>query len=573
MKYLPIIGVTAALICYADLAVAKTPAEIESIAKAVTVEIRLLKAESIGSGIIIERQGDMYTLITNRHVVCGKTRNCTTPPSAETYTLKLGDRQQYKVSAKSVKILGSNLDLAIVQFQSNRAYPVAQVADPGSLKVGDRVYTSGYPLAPPGFSFNAGLAIAVVNKRLTEDRGGYTVIYNAETQPGMSGGGVFSEAGRLVAVHGQGERYRENTQLETVISSGINTIRAEVGSKIGYNRGIPVRWVVQGLADRGIRLGNRQPVNLGQTAASSADEHFIAGFNKLVEPGTDVLAGKRLAISEFSQAIRINPSYTIAYFMRAITYSQLQEERLALADFDRAITLDPKRASAYYNRGVLKADKLNDTQGALADYDRAIALDPKDANAYINRGNLKANKLNDHQGALADYDRAIALDPKDAAAYINRGVLKVDKLNDQQGALADYDRAIALDPKFAAAYNNRGNLKQDKLNDFQGALSDFDRAIALDPKYTTAYTNRGVLKADKLNDPQGALADYDRAIALDPKFANAYGGRGYLKYTKLGDKSGGIADMRQAAKLARTQGNSSYLQLALQALQSWGVGE
>jgi serine protease Do len=145
MRYLPIVGITVALICCADLAVAKTPAEIESIAKAVTVEIRLLKDESIGSGIIIERKGDTYTLITNRHVVCGKTRNCNTPPSAETYTVKLGDGQKYKVLAKSVKILGKDLDLAIVQFRSDRGYPVAQIDDPGSLKVGDKVFTSHCP--------------------------------------------------------------------------------------------------------------------------------------------------------------------------------------------------------------------------------------------------------------------------------------------------------------------------------------------------------------------------------------------------------------------------------------------
>jgi S1-C subfamily serine protease len=170
MKYLPIIGFTIAISCVGDLAVAKTPAEIKSIAKAVTVEISLLKDRSIGSGIIIERKGDTYTLVTNRHVVCGKTQNCTTPPSGETYTVKLGDGHKYKVSAKSVKLLGHNLDLAIVQFRSNRAYSVAQVADPGSLKVGDAVYTSGYPAEPPGFSFNLGSAMAVVNKRLTEDR-------------------------------------------------------------------------------------------------------------------------------------------------------------------------------------------------------------------------------------------------------------------------------------------------------------------------------------------------------------------------------------------------------------------
>jgi hypothetical protein len=33
---------------------------------------------------------------------------------------------------------------------------VAQIDDAGSLKVGDAVYTSGYPAETPGFSFNAG---------------------------------------------------------------------------------------------------------------------------------------------------------------------------------------------------------------------------------------------------------------------------------------------------------------------------------------------------------------------------------------------------------------------------------
>jgi Tfp pilus assembly protein PilF len=539
MKYLPIIGLTVALVSYADLAVAKTPAEIESISKAVTVEIRLLKDESIGSGIIIKRQGDLYTLITNRHVACGRKRECTTPPAAETYTLKLGDRQEYKVAAKSVKILSGNLDLAMIQFRSNRAYPVAQVAEPGSLKVGDKVFTSGYPATPPGFSFNTGSAIAVVDKRLTGDRGGYTVIYDAQTQPGMSGGGVFSQEGQLVAVHGQGERYKDNTQVGAVSSSsGASYPKNEVGSKIGYNRGIPVRWLVSGLAELGIRLGNRQPVNLGQTTANSADEHFITGLNRWVDPGADVVAGKRLAIGEFSQAIRINPRYAIAYFVRAYTYNQLREERRALADYDRAIVLNPQFADAYNHRGTLKQDKPND-----------------------------------HQGALADYDRAIVLNPKHALAYNNRGLLKQLKLNDHQGALADYDRAVALDSEYTLAYSNRGVLKQFKLNDPQGALADYDRAIALDSEYTLAYSNRGLLKQLKLNDPPGALADYDRAIALDSEYANAYGARGLLKYTKLGERSGGVVDMRQAAKLARVQGNSVVLQFALQALRSWGVGE
>jgi tetratricopeptide (TPR) repeat protein len=609
MKYLPIIGLTVALVCYADLAVAKTPAEIESSlqrrgyanAKAVTVEIRLLKDESIGSGIIIDRKGDLYTLITNRHVACGKKRECTNPPAAETYTLKLGDGHQYKVAAKSVKILGGNLDLAIIQFRSDRGYPVAQVTDPGSLKVGDRVFTSGYPATPPGFSFNDGNAIAVVDKRLTGDRGGYTVIYDAQTQPGMSGGGVFSEAGRLVAIHGQGERFRDNTQLAT---SGI--AKREVGSKIGYNRGIPVRWVVKSLAERGIRVGNRQPVDLGQTTASSADEHFITGFNKFVEPGIDIFAGKRLAISEFSQAIRIDPSYTSAYFLRAYTYEQLQEERQALTDYDRAIQLNPNYAIAYNNRGNLKYTKLNDDRGALADYNRAIQLNPNNAVAYYNRGALKQTKLNDPQGALADYDLAIQFNPNDAVAYYNRGSVKETKLNDTPGALTDYDRAIQLNPNFAIAYYNRGLLKKNKLNDGQGALADYDRAIQLNPNDAVAYYNRGNLKTE-MSDRQGALADYDRAVQLkpnyalaynnrgilktelndnqgaladlnwaiqfNPNYANAYTTRGLLKYYKLNDSQGALFDMNQSAKLFQQQGNTRKYQRAIDLLRLWGQSD
>jgi S1-C subfamily serine protease/Tfp pilus assembly protein PilF len=500
VKYLPIIGLIVAIVSCADLDTSNVPIDIESTAKAVTVEIKLSKSGAVGSGVIIDRQGDLYTLITNRHVVCGKIWNCSTPPLVETYTLSLDDGQKYQASAKSVKILGNNLDLAIVQFQSNSDYPVAQLAEPGSLKAGDAVYAAGHPAAAPGFYINAGNAIAVVNKRLTEDDGGYTIVYDAQTQPGMSGGGVFSQSGQLVAIHGQGLLYQDNTELQPVSSSGY-VQKEEVGSKIGYNRGIPVQWAVQGLTARGIKLGNGQPVNSGQTAANSADEHFIAGLNKFVDPGADVIAGKRLAIGEFSQAIRINPDYTEAYIARAFTYSQLEEK-----------------------------------QRAIADYDRVIALDPKYILAYSNRGNLKL-ELNDSQGALSDYDQAIALDSKDAIDYYNRGLLKKNKLNDPQGALADYDRAIELNPKFV-----------------------------------DAYTNRGLLKKNKLNDPQGALADYDQAIAINPKFPLVYVNRGTLKQ-ELNDRPAGIADMRQAAKLARAQGNSYILKAALETLQSWGVGE
>jgi S1-C subfamily serine protease len=353
-------------------AAAKSAAKVEAIAKSMVVEVKLKSnPNAVGSGVIIHRQGNLYTLATNRHVVCGSS-NCTNVSATELYSLNLPDGQQHRVKAADVRLLGdkNDLDLAIIQFRSDRNYAVAKLAAPDSLKVEDDVYTAGFPFAQPGFALGEGKAIAVVNKRLTEDGGGYTIVYDASTLPGMSGGGVFDANGQLVAIHGQGDRFRENTLIDDN--------KSIVDSKIGFNRGIPVRWLVQNLAEVGINLLTARSTS-GIRAAraqvpATPGEYFIAGFNKLVEPGDDVVAGKQQAIQEFSTAIRLNPSYQYAYLMRALAYEQVQEFQKSLADYNQAIVINPKDSEAYYNRAILKKDKLNDIQGAIQDLRQAARL-------------------------------------------------------------------------------------------------------------------------------------------------------------------------------------------------------
>jgi tetratricopeptide (TPR) repeat protein len=523
-----LVGTTVALIQPAVSA--KSSSEIESIARAVTVEIKLKQSDRVGSGVIIDKKGDLYTLVTNRHVICGKS-NCQNISEGEVYSLGLADGQRYPVKKSAIKLLGSDLDLAIIQFRSSRNYAVAKVAAPDSLKVTNNVYTAGFPLEQPGFSFGKGEAIAVVNKRLAGDGGGYTIVYDAFTLPGMSGGGVFDGNGQLVAIHGQGDRYGENTETE-------DKSRHEVGSKIGYNRGISIRWLMQTLSKLGINLGSGSSTAsiraARQQVPTTADEYFITGFNKFVEPGDNVVAGKKQAIQYFSTAIRLNPRYQYAYFIRAITYIQIKEFQKSLSDFNQVIFLNPQSVAAHFNRALLKHTNLNDKPGALADYNQAILLDPKLSLAYAARALLK-HGLNDKPGALADYNQAILLDPKLSLAYVARALLKYE-LNDIQGALADYNQAILLNPKFSEAYMGRALLKY------------------------------------KLNDQPGALADYNQTILLDPKLSRAYMGRALLKY-KLNDRPGAIQDFRQAAKLFREQGNIQDYQLAIEALTALGATE
>jgi tetratricopeptide (TPR) repeat protein len=571
MKYSVLLGCIIPIVCFANGAKAQSNSAIQQITRSATVEI----LTGTGSGVIVHRQGNTYTLVTNRHVICGSS-NCKSSRGESSYRLRTADGQVHQVPKAQVQFLtdtaGTSLDLALLKFRSDRTYTVAPVADTNSLKVDDVVYSAGFP-KNLGFYFGRGQAIAVVNKRLTGDGGGYSVIYNAPTLPGMSGGGVFDRAGRLVAIHGQGDRFRENTQVEDLSNIDNKAAMAGVGTKIGYNRGIPTRWVVQGLKSRGIAIGEpSQERAVNPASNNTADEFFIAGFNKWVEPGDNIVAGKKLAIDLFTKSIKINPNYRFSYIMRAVMHVQLQEYPQALADYDQAIALRSD-SSTYNNRGVLKHQRLNDFQGALADYNQAIALAPNQADSYNNRGFLRETRLGDIQGGLADYNQAIALDPRNPLYYNNRAYVIAYALKDYRGALADYDRAIALDPKNALLFNNRAFLKESHLNDPQGGLADYNEAIILRPRYGTAYYNRGFLKNEQLKDYQGALEDYNQAIIYKPQNIDAYASRSLLKYTKLNDRAGGIEDMRQVAKLARVQGNASMLKLAQQALAAWGATE
>jgi uncharacterized protein YjbI with pentapeptide repeats len=410
-----LVGTTMALV--QPVAMAKSAAEIESIARAVTVEVKLKQAARVGSGVIIDKKVDLYTLVTNRHVICGAS-NCQNISENELYTLGLADGRKYQVKKSAIKLLGSDLDLAIIQFRSSRNYVVAKVAASENLKIKDNVYTAGFPSGQLGFKFGKGDAIAVVNKRLTGDKGGYTIIYNADTLPGMSGGGVFNGSGQLVAIHGQGDRFQENTEIDN---------QSRVGSKIGWNRGIPIRWLVQNLSEEALNLKTARSLTNSRVdraqAPTTADEYFIAGFNKFVEPGKNVVAGKQQAIQYFSTAIQLKPKYQYAYFVRAMAYEQVRKLQKSMADLNQTILIDPKFSGAYFNRASLK-EKLNDVKGAIADYNQAILINPKYSEAYIYR----------------------------AIAYSNRGVLKHYTLKDIQGAMADYNQAILINPKLSSAY-------------------------------------------------------------------------------------------------------------------------
>lgn len=126
------------------------------------------------------------------------------------------------------------------------------------------------------------------------------------------------------------------------------------------------------------------------------------------------------ALTEYDEAIRLNPKYPEAYSYRGAIYDHLSQHQRAIRDFDEALKLNPQLATAYRNRGRAYYN-LGQYERASRDFDEAIKLDPQDALTYTHRGDFF---LNDGRllEAIDEYDAAISLNPNLTAAYANRAM-------------------------------------------------------------------------------------------------------------------------------------------------------
>ena len=378
--WLGLMSATATIPIVQMAATAATAPEIAKTAKAITVQIT--EPGSRGSGVILQRQGDIYTVLTNEHVLRAKN---------VPYKIVTSDGKKYQAIPSSIRLPSVDIDLAVVKFRASDNYPTAKLGNCNLLTEGMDLYVGGYPaptvaITNSVFLFRTGTVSANSNQTLEK---GYSLIYSNDTLPGMSGGAVLNQNGELVAIHGRGDVQKNSD--------------GEWGAKTGFNLGIPI--------------------NRFATIASSL--------------GVDLI-GKVAAISKSTQPKAGD------YFALGVQKSRKGDYRGSLDDFNKAIQTNPSYAIVYNYRGVLKQIQLNDSQGALADFNQSIRLDPNFAIAYYNRGSLKNNTLNDIQGALADFNQSIRLGPNYAIAYGNRGFLRYQKLNDQSGGIADMQKSARL---------------------------------------------------------------------------------------------------------------------------------
>jgi tetratricopeptide (TPR) repeat protein len=151
------------------------------------------------------------------------------------------------------------------------------------------------------------------------------------------------------------------------------------------------------------------------------------------------------AIAEYSEALRLEPSSSIAYCQRATAHRHKGDADRAIADCTAALRLAPNLAAAYKERANAYFERRQWDQ-ALADYTQALRLNPAYMIAYYNRGLVYFNQ-GKFDLAIVEFTKAIELDAAYAPAFGYRSLCHLKKCNFDQ-ARADCAEATRLDPTF-----------------------------------------------------------------------------------------------------------------------------
>ena len=179
------------------------------------------------------------------------------------------------------------------------------------------------------------------------------------------------------------------------------------------------------------------------------------------------------AISEFTQAVTIDPKNATAYYQRAKVYEYLDKFDDAVKDYCNVINADQTFGSAYYYRGVIyqKQGRLED---AIADYTSIIELKScipaLKANAYNNRG-LAYDRKNQYDQAVADFTNAIDILPDQINAYYNRGLTYIN-MQLYPLAKADLDKELSQHPDMTIAKHYKLALTYYVANEFEKAYEE-----------------------------------------------------------------------------------------------------
>ena len=221
-------------------------------------------------------------------------------------------------------------------------------------------------------------------------------------------------------------------------------------------------------------LGDVAPkIELGGTRNPAAFDAYLRASKAYgtYQDGKDLLA----AIAGYTEAIRLDPSYALAFAARSIpraiyagnyaTGTAIRESfDNAHQDALKAVALAPDLAEGhlalalYFDTGMLDPIREN------AEFERALALAPGNARILRDYGEF-AVMMGRQEAGIAAARRAVSLDPLNDYAHVKLGGALI-RARQYDAAVAAFQDALAIDPRvpyfyvyLGLAYYAMGNLQ------------------------------------------------------------------------------------------------------------------
>jgi TolB-like protein/predicted Ser/Thr protein kinase len=268
-------------------------------------------------------------------------------------------------------------------------------------------------------------------------------------------------------------------------------------------------------------------IELGGTRSPAAFDAYLRG-SKAFSSSHDI-SSLQSAITEYTAAIRLDPSYALAFAGRSRARSAYATEFAtgpaireffdkAQADAHQALKLTPELAEAhlalafYFNRGALDFTRANEA------YEHAVVLAPGNAEVLAESGRFAVTMGHFDAGLVAGR-RAVALDPLGTQSrYLLGQALQLARRYEE--AVAVFGAIISLDPDYKAAYGFRG-LAYYGLGNFQSARSSCETG-------PDSWASQWCLAM--ANDKLGQHPD---AAAMLRKLQTGYGDAGPVEYATI----------------------------------------
>ncbi|HAC65178.1 MAG TPA: hypothetical protein DCF68_17020, partial [Cyanothece sp. UBA12306] len=375
--------------------------QVDNIAQQITIRIDSKNGVE-GSGVIIGKQGDIYSVLTACHVVSDP--YCQSGKIKDNYTLVTPDGATYRLTSKNM-LLTQGLDAALLKFSSQKSYQVATLARykipilrkqlifvsgfPGELK-GVRKLTGGYR-----FHRDKGLNLAFDRLKLEVDTSGYELLYTNLTQPGMSGGPVFDSKGQVIGINtGQeGEIVSSTEQRNLGFSFGVPTIKLLAFAE---QKGLDLstlaisQQVPETLTDNDLKNVQKHPTFILENPPKDGSANSWLNYgNQLWR-----LKQTEQAIAAFQKAIKLNPNFGEAYYGLGLSYFQQgkigekdETDPKAVAAFEQAIALNPYFKQAWTQKSYALQD-LGKYEEALAAIEQGIKISSDDFKLYNQRASI-----------------------------------------------------------------------------------------------------------------------------------------------------------------------------------------